>query len=878
MSDALPRPARRRWLRWVLGAILLLVVLPLAGAAVFLATFDPASQKPRIEAAVQAATGRALTLAGPIGLKLALVPTVTLEDVTLANAPGGSRPEMARIRRVEVELALLPLLSRQVEVKRLVLQAPDILLETDAEGRPNWAFTPAAPPAAGTPATPAPAAAPATAAQEAGRRLGIAVDRIAVTEGRLTWRDGRTGQSRLLEIARLETRADGATGPLDLSGQFALDGTPFTLEGRTGSLAALTDPAAGSPNVGPWPLRLTLEAAGAKLAAEGTIAQPLQARGWRMAVKARIPELQRLAPLLPDAPLPPLRDLLLVANAADGGLGALPALSDLRLTLGPAALDALLPGLQLASLTASLPAQDQPLTLAAEATLSGVPLRLGGTLGAPALLLAGTPQPFPLDLTLSAATATAALKGTVADLRERTGFDLALVLRVPELAALAPLAGRPLPAVRDIALDTRIAERGPGFAAGAFLRGLRLTSSAADAVAELTYVVGQRQGLAGTFTAGRIDLDALRPPQAAPAAPAGPAAPPPPRDRRVIPDLALPLEALRVTDSDLRGKIGTLFTSGVTIKDVNLALVVQDGRARLDPFTATLPGGPISLRAAADVTTTPPTVQVAALSEGLDLPPLLAALHLPQGTTGRAEFDIDLRGQGGTLRAVAATAAGHVGLGLTSAQLDQGSGGPLAKLFGDLRRGLPQLGNLAEGKIGIACLANRWAVEGGIGRVQALLLDTTIGRIGGAGTANLRDETLAMQLNLDLRLPIPGVNALRIRAPVPLGGTFAQPRPEFAAVAASGLLGTAEGLLRSPGNLADGLLGALGGPQGVVPGAGGAIPDCATALHASRGGRAGPVPASAVPSNPAPAAPSSNGAPANNPTQELLRGLFGRGR
>ena len=39
--------------------------------------------------------------------------------------------------------ALLPLLSRRVEVHRLVLQSPDILLETDAEGRPNWAFAPA---------------------------------------------------------------------------------------------------------------------------------------------------------------------------------------------------------------------------------------------------------------------------------------------------------------------------------------------------------------------------------------------------------------------------------------------------------------------------------------------------------------------------------------------------------------------------------------------------------------------------------------------------------------------------------------------------------------------------------------------------------------
>ena len=141
MLDATPRPTGRRWLRWALIAFAVLVLLPAAGLAVFLATFDAESLKPRIQAAVEAKTGRALTLGGPIGVKLALVPTLTLQDVALANAPGGSRPQMLTVRRAEVELALLPLLSRGVELRRLVLQEPDLLLETDAAGRPNWKFT-----------------------------------------------------------------------------------------------------------------------------------------------------------------------------------------------------------------------------------------------------------------------------------------------------------------------------------------------------------------------------------------------------------------------------------------------------------------------------------------------------------------------------------------------------------------------------------------------------------------------------------------------------------------------------------------------------------------------------------------------------------------
>src|SRR3712207_6626225 len=182
-----PRPrSRRRLLRWLLIVPAVLLVLGAAAVGAAVALFDPEAQKPRIAAAVEAATGRRLTLAGPVGLKLSLFPTVTLEDVSLANMPGGSRPEMARIGRVEAEFALLPLLSRRLELRRVVLRAPDILLETDAEGRPNWAFAPAgADPASVAPGDvpPAPPAAPeGEVAASKPRPPPVSVERVAVTE------------------------------------------------------------------------------------------------------------------------------------------------------------------------------------------------------------------------------------------------------------------------------------------------------------------------------------------------------------------------------------------------------------------------------------------------------------------------------------------------------------------------------------------------------------------------------------------------------------------------------------------------------------------------------------------------------------------------
>ena len=92
-EPAAARPPRRRpWLRWVLIALALLVLLPAVALAVFVATFDAEALKPRIEAAVEGATGRDLTLAGPVGLKFSLSPTITLDGLALANIPGGSRP------------------------------------------------------------------------------------------------------------------------------------------------------------------------------------------------------------------------------------------------------------------------------------------------------------------------------------------------------------------------------------------------------------------------------------------------------------------------------------------------------------------------------------------------------------------------------------------------------------------------------------------------------------------------------------------------------------------------------------------------------------------------------------------------------------------
>ncbi len=293
--------------------------------------------------------------------------------------------------------------------------------------------------------------------------------------------------------------------------------------------------------------------------------------------------------------------------------------------------------------------------------------------------------------------------------------------------------------------------------------------------------------------------------------------------------------------------------------------MVQDGRGRLDPLAATLAGaGRIALRAAADVTQDPPAVQVAARTEGpgIDLATALGHLGLPRRAAGRLELDAALRGRGRDLRAAAAGATGHLGLAMPGGRLD---GSLLEAVPAELRRILLPSG--AGGDIPVRCLALRLDAQDGLARLRTLLLETGLGRLGGEGGVNLRDETLALRLLPDLR-----VGPVQVRAPVSVAGTLADPRfgvsPE---AAVAGGLGAFLSLQRTPDRALQGLAEALGGGGG---GAAAALPDCGAALAAAP---TPPAAASPAPAAPAPAVP---GLPRElqGPAQDLLRGLFGRTR
>ncbi|MEZ5839829.1 MAG: AsmA family protein [Hyphomicrobiales bacterium] len=106
--------------------------------------------KARVADAVAEATGRRLELKGPASFSIFPRVAVELADASLSGPAGEG--EMIRLASFDVGVALMPMLSGRLEVTGVRLVDPVIVLEVDAEGRPNWDF-----------AKPASAAAPAPA-------------------------------------------------------------------------------------------------------------------------------------------------------------------------------------------------------------------------------------------------------------------------------------------------------------------------------------------------------------------------------------------------------------------------------------------------------------------------------------------------------------------------------------------------------------------------------------------------------------------------------------------------------------------------------------------------------------------------------------------
>ncbi|MBF0324053.1 MAG: AsmA family protein [Alphaproteobacteria bacterium] len=281
-----------------------IAVLAIAAAK----SLDLGRIKTLLVAEVKAATGRDLTINGGLRLRGGLVPALVADGVSLANRPGGSRPDMLRVDRVEAELALLPLLRGDVRVVRVVVSGPDIVLETGADGIGNW--------------VPNPAPAAAGKSDKATARFNLREFKIKNARVTLVGAD-RSGDTYNVHRFSIQPERPGA-GPVSVHVVADHSGKTFELTGRLGSLASLGD---GKP----WPIRLKASGRGIQAALDGTLTAPLAGKGADLKVGLQADEFADLARLAGRS-LPPVGPFRLSARLTDAG--GLLGLADIDAALG----------------------------------------------------------------------------------------------------------------------------------------------------------------------------------------------------------------------------------------------------------------------------------------------------------------------------------------------------------------------------------------------------------------------------------------------------------------------------------------------------------------------------------------------------------------
>lgn len=235
------------------------VLLVIAGILVWLVlTLDINQYKPLLVAAVNKETGREVQIAGELKFSPSLIPTISVQAITLANAPWSETGlPLVTVGKVEARVALMPLLSGKFQILDFTLADVKLSLETDAGGQGNWVFASDTVNASDSGSGQIPAGLPP-----------ITVERITLQNVELNYTANQQAPQRV-KLHELTGALKDLDSPLDIQLQAAWQDYTLELAGTIGSLNNLME----DTN---YPVNLKGKLAGIlDLAVNGTVTRPM---------------------------------------------------------------------------------------------------------------------------------------------------------------------------------------------------------------------------------------------------------------------------------------------------------------------------------------------------------------------------------------------------------------------------------------------------------------------------------------------------------------------------------------------------------------------------------------------------------------------------
>lgn len=282
----------------------LAVVLSLIITVVLVAPgfIDWNGYRDQIARQLSAMTGREVAIEGAIDFGLLPTPTLSARDIRIGPPMAASYVPEITVGALDVRAALLPLLSGRLEADRMILIDPVIVVERPAEGRP------------------------AGQGDEGGvRPRDIRLDRVAIENGTVVWRDGASGDEERIDHVFAQFSAESLSGPFQLSGSLSVRGRRLAVDLTAGRISS----------AGAMPVSATLgvDGASSELRFRGLLATaPFRLQGDVRAEGGSLDEV--LGRLWPDLETPPAAEQPFEIAAALLATRESAELNGLTMTLG----------------------------------------------------------------------------------------------------------------------------------------------------------------------------------------------------------------------------------------------------------------------------------------------------------------------------------------------------------------------------------------------------------------------------------------------------------------------------------------------------------------------------------------------------------------
>lgn len=219
-------------IKWGLIICASLVIIIIAVLLIAPAFIDIRDYKPEVEKLIAEKTGRPFSVGDDLRLSLFPWAGISLSALQLGNTPEFAEKEFVTVQSFEVRVKLLPLIFRDIQVKRFLLNAPHIVLVKNKNGRVNWSSP------AKLEEKPAAQKAPKTSTS-ADADTGLPIKKLTVGDfsiknGSIVWIDHSSDVRKEISDMNMELQEVSLDHPVRLSFSALVDNQPLSIDGTVG--------------------------------------------------------------------------------------------------------------------------------------------------------------------------------------------------------------------------------------------------------------------------------------------------------------------------------------------------------------------------------------------------------------------------------------------------------------------------------------------------------------------------------------------------------------------------------------------------------------------------------------------------------------------